>query len=201
MIEFKNAVIKKRFDKELIINDLIFESGCLVQICANNRVGKSLLMKTMIGEYPNFDGEILINKISVKEKSSKILIEREPIFLNNINVWKNIVLPLKKLSHEKKRRLFEFCEYAQINSLLQKKINTLSYSEKKMIEIIRAVIQYPFVLLIDDFDAYFDDEQKNIAKYFLDFASKAGTSVVVTTTRELDGFENFSIIENKLVKI
>ncbi|MEA1972903.1 MAG: ATP-binding cassette domain-containing protein [Candidatus Cloacimonadota bacterium] len=201
MIELESVIIDHRFGKRLKIDNLVFESGCFAQIYAKNGTGKTLLLESIANINKKFIGNVLVNQSIINDKDSIILIERNPVFINRKDVWKNITLPLKKVSREKKRRLIEFCEYANIKALFKQKIETLSYSQKKMVEIIRAVIQYPYVILIDDFDAFFDKEQFKIAKYFLEFASKAGTSIVVSSTKKLDDFEEYSIIDNELIKV
>lgn len=200
MLEINNVEIKFGIGERLLIENLTLESGSFVQVCSQNRSGKSIFLDTINGDYSHFSGDILINKTSHRKSNSKILIKREPVFIEDRSVWKNLLLPLKKLSRDKKRRIDEFCEFAQIKHLFPKKSSHISYSEKKMIEIIRAVIQYPFLLMIDDLDNFFDAEQYKIAHHFLVFAAQAGTTVLATCSSRLADFDYFTIEKGRLVQ-
>jgi len=71
-----------------------------------------------------------------------------------------------------------------------------------MLELIRAVIQLPYIILIDDIDSYFDEVKLKKAFEILDYATNNGSCVLITNRRKLDHIEhNFRIQKGKLVKL
>lgn len=68
-IEFKNVKFKYPQANSLSINDVSFriEKGMNISIVGENGAGKSTLIKLLIGLYEQYEGEILINNISLKK--------------------------------------------------------------------------------------------------------------------------------------
>ncbi len=172
-------------------------------ILGNNNTGKSLFLKTIHGLNSNFEGEILIKEkppIFYKRKKRTILIETSPHLLWEEDVWKNIILPLPKVTSRQKQKIKELCKTADLFDNLKTKPDKLSYSSQKFIELIRAVIQLPYLILLDDLDCYFDEINLSKALEICDFALNAGTSVLATSKTGLENFKNIYRIQSKVLK-
>ena len=122
--------------------------------------------------------------------------------LLNESVWKNIIIPLPKVTARQKQKIMELCIISQLGDKIGSKVKALSFSSKKFIELIRAVIQLPQIILIDDLENYFDDKNLIKALEICNFALNSGTSLIATSKRKLDNFDtHYRIQNNKVVKL
>ncbi|MCD4650972.1 MAG: ATP-binding cassette domain-containing protein [Candidatus Cloacimonetes bacterium] len=189
----------------LKIDDLELEGRSGMLIIGQSSSGKSLLLKTIFGEYKNYQGEVLINDsspFSFSRRKSMILIERVPHLLPRSSVWSNLILPFNKLSRRHRQRLTELSDIAGVNNLFDLPASEISYSQMKLLEIIRAVVQQPFLILIDDIDTYFDEPTLKIAGTILDNAVSAGTAVLATGKARVGEFNKvFKLNNGELVAI
>jgi len=183
----------------LKIENLELEGRSKLQMVGQSSSGKSLLMKTIFGDYKNFQGEILVNDsspFSLSRRKSMILIERTPHLLPRSSVWNNLILPFNKLSRRHRQRLTELSDSANLNYLFDLAASDISYSQMKILEIIRAVVQQPFLILIDDIDSFFDNSTMTIALTILENAVCAGTALLTTGKTKIDEFHNFIEIQH-----
>ena len=130
------------------------------------------------------------------------MIDNTNRILENETIWKNLILPFPQMSARTRQKIGQFCDRTGLNELLTTKADRNSSSTLKLVEIIRAVIQLPYIILIDDFDLYFDEHKRKQVCEILDHAASNGTCIIVTSKQKLTDFElNFHIHDNKLVKL
>jgi len=65
------------------------------------------------------------------------------------------------------------------------------------LELIRATVQLPYLILVDDMDNYFDAVKLKTATEILSYATKNGSSVLVTSKQKLEDFNAYYRIQNK----
>ena len=203
MIELKNFVIEGARGFRLKADELQIKSGLFIQIYGNNNSGKSLLLKCLAGLYHNYSGELLYNGVQEKPgKYSVILINDFLAVMPDKSVKYNLYLPFGKTTKRKKDLLEDMLKDSGLDKCLDHKVKTLSRSEIKILELIRAIIQQPHFLLIDDFDTYFDNTSlKNLTKVF-DHAAKAGTAIVITTRKKFEGItSSYAINSGEIYKL
>jgi ABC-type multidrug transport system ATPase subunit len=195
MIELRGFEIAGSHNFRLRVQELKLNSGQFIQIYGNNNSGKSILLKTLAGYYPNYSGDLFYNGIPEKPGNySVILINDYLAGFTRQSVRYNLYLPLGRISGRKKEKLQELLNQAGLNELLDKKYGSLSRSEGKSIELIRAIIQQPHFLLFDDFETYFDNTSLNNLTGAFDYAAKAGTALVITGRKKFEGVTNSYII-------
>ena len=199
MLRIENFTLRS-FNKEIFsIDTFPVENKSLVNIFGNNDCGKSLLLKSIHGEYTDYEGRILIEErppIFYKKRKKSILIESNPHLLENETVWKNITIPLLKISSFQKTKIMEFCKIAGLGEIFNDKIDLLPFSSTKFIELIRAAIQLPYLILLDDLDNYFDEINLMKSNLIFDYCLKNGTTIISTSKRRLDNFSISSRIQN-----
>ena len=203
MLSINNFRLKVNDAELLEINNLEIKNSENHLILGSNKTGKSLFLKTIHGLHSNFEGEILIKEkppLFYKRKKKTILIETSPHLLWEEDVWKNIILPLPKVTSRQKQKIRELCKTADLFDDLKTKPEHLSFSTQKFIELIRAVIQLPYLILLDDLDCYFDEINLSKALEICNFALNAGTSILATSKTGLENFENIYRIQNKVLK-
>jgi len=205
MLKIEGFSLSRENEKFMLINEMLIGSGMRVNIFGNNDTGRSLLLRSIHGDYYNFGGQILIKDkplLFYKKKKKTILIDNTSHLLMNESVWKNIVIPLPKVTARQKQKILELCMTSQLGDKIGNKVKTLSSSSKKFIELIRAVIQLPQIILVDDFENYFDDKNMITALEICNFAINSGASLIATSKRKLDNFDtHYRIQDNKVVKL
>jgi len=205
MLKLENFTINLESRHLFTINELVIGSGEIINIAGNNSTGKTLLLKSIHGEFSKYQGSITIrenNPIFSRKKRDTLMLEITPHLLHTESVWKNLVLPLTKITPHIRQKLTELCEIANLNDKISKKSINLSYSEQKYLELIRAVIQLPKLILIDDMDNFFDELHLAKALKIIEYAKNSGTCVIVTSKLKLEGFDkNYRLYGMKMVKI
>ncbi len=201
MLEIKDFELFSLKNKILSINDLILKEGDFIYITGKNRTGKSLFLKSLIGEYKDFKGIITYkNQLLIpKDFRSKIrIISLENRLIPQTNVLDNIIFPEEKATEVQKIKIFELLSEAKSENLIHTNIDNLSFSETKLIELIKACFHYPLLLLLDDLDLYFDDTYFSLAKTLFSRLSASGTIVISTGKIPSQKLTSYVIHENEL---
>ena len=205
MLKIEGFSLSRENEKFMLINEMLIGNGMRINIFGNNNTGRSLLLRSIHGDYHDFGGQILIKDkplLFYKKKKKTILLDNTSHLLINESVWKNIIIPLPKITVRQKQKIMELCMLSQLGDKIGNKVKTLSSSSKKFIELIRAVIQLPQIILIDDLENYFDDKNMIIALEICNFALNSGASLITTSKRKLDNFDTYyRIQDNKVVKL
>ena len=205
MLKIEGFSLSRENNKFMLINEMLIGSGMRVNIFGNNDTGKSLFLRSVHGDHHDFGGQILIKDkplLFYKKKKKTILLDNTSHLLLNESVWKNIIIPLPKVTVRQKQKILELCTISQLGDKIGSKVKTLSFSSKKFIELIRAVIQLPQIILIDDLENYFDDKNLIKALEICNFALNSGTSLIATSKIKLDNFDtHYRIQNNKVVKL
>ena len=187
------------------IEQLQIVGGSKVNIFANNDTGKSLFLRSVHGDYRKYKGEIKIKEKSAKfylKRKKTILLESLPHILPQETVWKNIVLPLPTVSLRQKQKITDLCNIAGLTDKITFKGRNVSYSALKFIELIRAVVQLPYLILLDDFDTFFDRGNYLKALKIFDYVLDNGAIVLATSREKLNSFDEFySIRSNEMEKV
>jgi ABC-type branched-subunit amino acid transport system ATPase component len=137
--------------------DLMLEPGEVVAILGKNGMGKTTLLKTLMGFIRPEGGEILLfgkpsagvapNRIAQREVA---YIPQEKALFQDLSVEENLRLALSrdrdfKPMFERIEDLFPF-----LKERLKQKAGTLSGGEQKMLLVARALIRQPKLILIDE---------------------------------------------------
>ncbi len=171
-------------------------------IVGANVEGRSLLLRTIHGEYRQLEGNILIKDESIhsrKIKRKTILVQPEVHLLAKKTIRENLCIPMHKLTQRQIERAEQLGDILGLREYLDSPVIRLTYSQKIMVEIIRAVIQLPFAILIDDIDVYFDSRRYEKVLETLKVAMESGTAVLATAKCKLDGFDRYYRIDQGMV--
>ncbi|HHE38501.1 MAG TPA: ATP-binding cassette domain-containing protein [Candidatus Cloacimonetes bacterium] len=205
MLNIENFALLIEYEKLFTLDNFILSDKQKALIIGNNDTGKSLFLKAIHGEHTEFEGNIFIKEkpaIFYRKRKKTILIENSVKFLPKESIWKNIVLPLDKKKFNKEEKIIELCNIAGLGEIYNSNADNLSYSSQKLVELIRAVIQQPYLILIDDIDNYFDDIKMVRVNEIVKFALDNGTSIICTSKKKLDDFDISCRIQNgKMVQL
>ena len=158
-IEFDDVVA--RYKDFMILNKLSFKvaKGSITLLLGPNGAGKSTVLKTLFGLLKPRQGRILLNGESIVGKSQKELLAMGIAFVpqgrnlfSQLTVFQNLELGGitlgTRLAHERIPEVLAL--FSGVKERLHSQASTLSGGEQKQLEVGRALLLRPKVLLIDE---------------------------------------------------
>lgn len=131
-----------------------------IGIIGANGVGKSTLLKLLVGLNLNYEGSIRVENIPVEKNTLSIIRERigyvfqdsdNQLFMSN--VYEDIAFAPRNYGlseDEVKKRVENALSMVHINNLKNKKIHKLSGGEKKLVSIATIFSMTPDIILMDE---------------------------------------------------
>ena len=187
VLEAKNII------KNVIINDvsLNVEKGEFVSIMGPSGSGKSTLLYILSG-IESFDkGEVYLsgkeisnikgNELSDIRRNHIGFVFQNPELIPEINVIKNILIPVASNRKEKINKAEELLKELGLKDYQNRNVNNLSGGEKQRVAIIRALINEPDIIFADEpTGALNQSATKETMELFLQLKSKGNTILMVT---------------------
>ena len=179
--------------------DLDIHKGEVTAIQCNNEVGKQLIMM-IIGETPISNGEVLLEGLPLN-RHFKSLSNRVGLFLLDDALYDRLT-PREYLTFFKHLYNVDI----ELDSLIQKvslaekertRINKLSYSEKKRLQLARVILHQPDLLLMEEPDQNIDIESKIIMQRVLEEFKGLGKAILITT----NNFESAISMTNTVYRL
>ena len=158
-IEFKDVVAG--YKDFMILNDLSFSvpTGSITLLIGPNGAGKSTVLKTLFGLLTPKQGHVYLNGEEITGLSQKDLLAKGIAFVpqgrnlfGQLTVYENLELGGitigMKATHERIPEVLEF--FPRVKERMNSAASSLSGGEQKQLEIGRALLLRPKVLLIDE---------------------------------------------------
>ena len=158
-IEFDNVVAG--YKDFMILNNLSFKAktGSITLLLGPNGAGKSTVLKTLFGLLKPRQGRVLLNGKDISGATQKDLLAQGIAFVpqgrnlfGQLTVWQNLELGGitlgTKITHERIPEVLEF--FPRVKERLHSAASSLSGGEQKQLEVGRALLLRPKVLLIDE---------------------------------------------------
>ena len=184
----------------LIIEEMSIEQGTFVHIQGGNSVGKTLLLKSLCGQYKNFKGKFLYRKKKLSDNNVLLINNSLPV-VENMSFLDNIQIPLGKINLIQRNRLIEMATILGAVDLLNVEMVYSSRSEKMLMYLIRASLISPNILMIDDIDTFFDDVRYEKVYKFIQYCLKSGMMVITTGKTAIDNTPNYLISKGEIKKL
>ena len=158
-IEFKDVVAG--YKDFMILNDLSFSvpTGSITLLIGPNGAGKSTVLKTLFGLLTPKKGHVYLNGEEITGSNQKDLLAKGIAFVpqgrnlfGQLSVYENLELGGitigMKTTHERIPEVLEF--FPRVKERMNSAASSLSGGEQKQLEIGRALLLRPKVLLIDE---------------------------------------------------
>jgi ABC-type nitrate/sulfonate/bicarbonate transport system ATPase subunit len=200
MLKIEKFTLYSGRNPVLVIDDLELPRGAKTLIVGGNGSGKSLLLQAVHGEYSRYEGVIRLlseNQSDTQRQRITIYIENQNHLLPRETVWKNLTLTLTQPTKRQLAKIEEMIFLADLEDRLNEPAANLSQSGRKFVELIRAVAQFPCMILMDDIDACFDDLNLVKALGICDIALSGGATLLATARQPYTDFEHIFRIHNK----
>ncbi|WP_027121190.1 ABC transporter ATP-binding protein [Mycoplasma leonicaptivi] len=187
--------------------DLNFEvkKGSFHAFIGENGAGKTTTIKTIIGSYINYSGDVLINGINIKDPSSRKALGYVPenaIFPKEIKVYEYLKY-LGLLNQLKEKEIEEKIEYYlhkfDIYDLKYKKPHNFSSGQKKKILLIQALLNEPDIIVLDEPASNLDPTARYELFNLLQELHKKGKTIFISShiLSEIDKFVDSLTLINK----
>ena len=195
MISIQN--ISKSFDNKVILNNISFKikKGEKIAIIGQSGIGKSVLLKSIIGLLNPDEGDIFIDEQNINQISFKKLQKLRSKFgmvfqfgalFDSMTVSENIGLALQKLTNcdrlEINERIAVSLKEVNMENTEQKMPSELSGGMKKRVGIARAIALNPEYILYDEPTTGLDPIMTDsINRLINNFHNKGNTTSIVVT--------------------
>ena len=172
--------------------NLNIKAGEKVAIVGSTGSGKTTIVNLLLRFYELDKGEILIDGKNIKEMSidllrSNISLVSQNIFLFADSIYNNIVLYNKKISINK---VIEAAKKIGIHNFITKLPNSYNYNvkergimlsegQKQLISFLRAYINEPSILILDEATSSIDSKTEKLIQYATSKIIENKTSIII----------------------
>jgi urea transport system ATP-binding protein len=138
--------------------DFSIGRGEIVAIIGRNGVGKSTLMKSLIGLIPAMQGTILFDREDVTQEPADVRAHRGIGYIPQgreifprLTVWENLVMG-NQINLKKKEKLFDLAQryFPILAERRDQRAGTMSGGEQQQLAIGRALVGNPELVLLDE---------------------------------------------------
>jgi len=191
-IEVKN--ITKAFGSQVVLNDFSvdFTGDGVTVILGPSGTGKSTLLRCINGLEKIDAGDILVDGLSVKQKSnlSKIrmtcgMVFQQTVLFPHLDVLQNLTMsPIKLLKMDKaeaEEKAMALLKKVGLESKVHSRHNELSGGEQQRIAIARALMMNPQALLLDEITSALDPEMSREVLNVLEQLAAENVCMLVVT--------------------
>ncbi|MDT2816060.1 ABC transporter ATP-binding protein [Vagococcus carniphilus] len=181
-----NQVTKKYGAREVLnIDELILETGKAYGIIGPNGAGKTTLFKCITNIIGDYQGEIFIDDVSVKEHNS--ILSNVGIVLDGISVyrdrtgWFNIEYFSRLRGNYNPQQAEKLAIELEISEYLHSKVKTYSYGMVKKLILLIALLHDPKILILDEPFRGLDSETVTWFKFYLKQMTRRGMSLIISS--------------------
>lgn len=190
IIEIKN--LSKTFGKVKAVRDLSFrvKEGELFAFLGINGAGKSTTINIMCGQMSRDSGRVVIDGRDLDREPDKIKRKLGVVFQNSmldtaLSVKENLRSRASLYGihgEEFRHRLDELAELLELGDLLKRPVGKLSGGQRRRIDIARALIHNPDILILDEPTTGLDPHtRKNLWNIVADLRKNKNLTVFLTT--------------------
>ncbi len=179
-------VIKKYGSREVLnIDELIFKPGKAYGVIGPNGAGKTTLFKSITNIIGDYDGNILIDNILVKETNS--ILSNVGIVLDGISVykdrsgWFNIEYFSGLRGNFNPQKAEKLAVELEISEYLHSKVNTYSYGMVKKLILLIALLHDPKILILDEPFRGLDSNTVTWFKFYLKKMTQKGMTLIISS--------------------
>ncbi|MBA3957618.1 MAG: LPS export ABC transporter ATP-binding protein [Parachlamydiaceae bacterium] len=195
--------LQKTYGDRRVVDGLSFEvaKGEIVGLLGPNGAGKTTAFYMTVGLIRPDRGQVIFNGVDVTQnpmheraRMGMGYLAQEPSVFRHLTVEENILCILESLSLSKKEqkvRLEQLLEELHLTPLAKKMAVALSGGERRRLEITRALITNPTLLMLDEPFANIDPISVQEVKQLIVLLSQKGISILIT---DHNAREIFSVV-------
>lgn len=194
IIEIKN--LNKSFKEVKAVNDLSFKikEGELFAFLGVNGAGKSTTINIMCGQLEKDSGKVYINGKDIDFELDDIKKDIGVVFQNSVldqqlTVYENLECRgslYNILGDSIKKRIDELSELLEFKDFLYRSVNKLSGGQRRRIDIARALLHKPKILILDEPTTGLDPQTRKTLWEVINSLQKKENMTVLLTTHYME---------------
>jgi len=203
VLRFEN-VWKQYYGLNYILKDINLEldSRDVLLVVGANGSGKTTLLKICGGLLAPSKGRVLVNGVNAREPTAKRYIGmllHEPLLYPELTVLENLKLYAElKGARLDDDILVEILEMLQLKAYMGKSVRELSYGWRKRVDVLRALLGRPKLLLLDEPLSSLDPVGVKALLKALNMHIDMGSTAILTSPYRV---EDISILKGELREI
>ncbi|UBM59961.1 ABC transporter ATP-binding protein/permease [Marinilongibacter aquaticus] len=192
-VEFKNVWFAYK-DENYVLKDISFQvkEGETVAFVGATGAGKSSIINLLTRFYEINKGQILIDGIDLKEYEVSNLRKQigmvlQDVFLFSDTIRNNITLNDPEISDEE---IEKAAKLVGVNNFIQQlpggydynvmeRGSTLSVGQRQLISFVRAMVQNPHIIVLDEATSSIDSESEELIQNAIEKLMKGRTAIVI----------------------
>lgn len=186
------------YDYRTVLKDMNFslKSGDFLAVIGNNGSGKSTLIKCILGLNKVPPGKIFLDDIDISEFKTYKKIGYVPQKFDDFNyefpITVNEILQASRFSHFTEDQKLELLDKIGILELQNENINNLSGGQLQRVFIVRALMNDPKLLILDEPTVGVDRE--NVTNFYktVNELNKEGITIILITHNLRGSLGNFT---------
>lgn len=190
IIEIKH--LSKSFKDVKAVNDLSFKvkEGEFFAFLGINGAGKSTTISIMCGELKKDTGSVMVDRVSIDEHPERISRSIGVVFQNSVldkdlTVYENLKYRAGLygiFGTDFEKRLKELSDIFMLDSYINRQVKKLSGGQKRRVDIVRALLHNPKILILDEPTTGLDPQTRSIVwQNINELRNKKGLTVFLTT--------------------
>lgn len=188
--------LHKEFKEVVAVKDLSFKvkKGELFAFLGVNGAGKSTTISIMCGVLAKNDGTVIINGKNIDTNMSEICSDLGVVFQNSVldgalNVMENLMTraSLYNITGKKaKERIYKLAEMLNFKDILNRTVSKLSGGQRRRIDVARALIHEPKILILDEPTTGLDPQTRKLLWETIDNLRRQEKMTVFLTTHYME---------------
>lgn len=213
IIEIKN--LTKIYDKKVkAVDNINFEvkEGTLFSFLGLNGAGKSTTINIIAGILKKTSGNVIINGYDIDKYPEKTneyigIVFQKSVLDSELTVYENLYLRGSLYFNDKsklKERIKKVIEQFELSNILKRQYNKLSGGQKRRVDIARAMIHNPKVLILDEPTTGLDPITRILVWDVIKKQQKENNMTIFLTTHyleEANDSDYVCIIDNGIIKV
>lgn len=184
-MELRIKNLRKEIAGREILKDinLHLKKGAALGLRGVNGSGKTTLLRLVSGLDKAYHGEIFL---SPELKKRIGYISQDLVLFEDYTVFDNLILFATriKIGRERKRKIEELAGLLGFKDLLNKRVNTLSGGQKRLVHIALGLIGEPFFIFLDEAIVGLDCDKIQLVENYL--LSKRSDCLMILTSHQDD---------------
>lgn len=156
-VDLEHVIVRSGATTRLSDVTMSIGDGAVVAIVGGSGSGKTSLLRAVAGLDPIEHGRVSLDHLDVTRSDPSerkvAMVFQAPVLMGHLSVRRNVSFPLdvRRLAAEEiRKRVDAEVRALHIEQLLERDPSTLSVGEQQMVQIARALVRVPSVLLLDE---------------------------------------------------
>ena len=194
IIEIKN--LRKSFGSIKAVNDISFtvEEGNLFAFLGVNGAGKSTTINIICGDYEKDNGTVIVDGVNIDNQPNLIkpklgVVYQDSVLDKQLSVKDNLEYKASLYGikgKEFKHRLQEIDKLLDIEKLLNRPLGKLSGGQRRRVDIARAILHSPKILILDEPTTGLDPQTRSKVWDALNLLRKKDNVTIFLTTHYME---------------